>query len=195
MRKRWLISVVVAATGLLAVAASSASAANRAATKPVEPGIAVVAHVPLARGPADHLFVREGQKNRIFLYIVHESSGAISVVDITQPARAALVKGVETAQPAMGGRVVTVGTNTLIVENDQTQGAPAPPQRQTVRLFDLSDPATPRVALQFERVSTYIMDASRSLIYLVNDEGLWIIQHPEPMDWKTKAWWDFANAP
>jgi hypothetical protein len=155
----------------------------------------VVAHVPLDRGPANQLFVREGPKNRIFLYIVHESGGAISVVDITQPARATLVRNVDAAQPVMRGRGVTAGTNTLIVESDQSQGAQAPLQRQTVRLFDLSDPAMPRVALQFERVSTYVLDASRNLIFLVNYEGLWIIQHPEPMDWKTKAWWDFANAP
>jgi hypothetical protein len=51
------------------------------------------------------------------------------------------------------------------------------------------------VTLQFEHVSAYVLDASRSLIYLVNDEGLWIVRHVEPMDWKTKAWWDFANAP
>jgi hypothetical protein len=95
----------------------------------------------------------------------------------------------------MGGRVVTVGANTLIVENDQSPAAEAPHQSKTVRLFDLSDPAKPRVALQFEHVSAYVLDASRSLIYLINDEGLWIVRHVEPMDWKTKAWWDFANAP
>ena len=30
---------------------------------------------------------------------------------------------------------------------------------------------------------------------LVNDEGLWIVRHTEPMDWWTKAWMDFASAP
>jgi hypothetical protein len=154
-----------------------------------------VAHLPLTGGPADQLFVREGARNQILLYIVHESGRAISVVDITQPAHAALVKGTDAAQPAMGGRAVTVGTNTLLVENDQSPVAQPPLQPKTVRLFDLSDPAKPRVALQYEHVSSYVLDASRSLIYLVNDEGLWIIRHVEPMDWKTKAWWDFANAP
>jgi hypothetical protein len=195
MRAGWSTHVVIAATVLLAAAASSVSASGRGATKPVELGIAVVAHVPLDGGPADQLFVREGLKNRILLYVVHESGRAISVVDITQPAHAALVKQVDADQPAMGGRVVTVGTNTLIVENTQTPVAEAPSHDKTVRFFDLSDPTVPRVALQFERVSTYVLDASRSLIYLVNDEGLWIVRHTEPMDWKTKAWWDFANAP
>lgn len=95
----------------------------------------------------------------------------------------------------MGGQVVTIGTNTVAVESNTGPAAPVAPASRTVRLFDLSNPATPRVALQYEHVSGYILDASRSLIYLVNNDGLWIIRHNEPMDWKTKAWWDFATAP
>ena len=186
---------VVVWTGLVAIVASRAAASNGDPSKGAEPSIAVVAHVPLNGGPADQLFVREGPKNQILLYIVHESGRATSVVDITQPAHAGLVTGIDATQGAMSGRVVTVGANTLIVENDQSPVAAAPLQSKTVRLFDLSDPAKPRVALQFEHVSAYVLDASRSLIYLVNDEGLWIVRHVEPMDWKTKAWWDFANAP
>jgi hypothetical protein len=182
-------------TGLLAGVASSAAASGPTPGKGSEPDIAVVAHLPLTGGPADQLFVREGARNQILLYIVHESGRAISVVDITQPAHATLVKGTDATQPAMGGRAVTVGTNTLLVENDQSPVAQPPLQPKTVRLFDLSDPTKPRVALQYEHVSAYVLDASRSLIYLVNDEGLWIIRHVEPMDWKTKAWWDFATAP
>jgi hypothetical protein len=194
MCERWSRHGVAAMT-LLTLVASRAGASDRAATKPFEPAIAVVAHLPLNGGPADQLFVREGPKNQILLYIVHESGRATSVIDITQPAHAALVTGIDAAPGAMGGRVVTVGANTLIVENDQSPAAEAPHQSRIVRLFDLSDPATPRVALQFEHVSAYVLDASRSLIYLVNDEGLWIVRHVEPMDWKTKAWWDFAMAP
>jgi hypothetical protein len=81
----------------------------------------VVAHVPLERGPAVQFFVGEGLRDRILLYIVHESGRAISVADITEPAH--------------------------------------------------------------------------GLIYLVYDEGLWVVRHVEPIDWKTKAWWDFATAP
>ena len=72
---------------------------------------------------------------------------------------------------------------------------PPPAATKTVRFLDLSNPAEPRIALQYEHVSTYILDARRSRIYLVNNDGLWIIKHVEPMDWKTKAWWDVATAP
>jgi hypothetical protein len=165
------------------------------AVKAPEPGIAVVAHVALQGGAADQLFAREGPKNQILLYVVQDAGRSISVVDITAPARASLVKRLDTEPQALGGHVVTIGTNTLAVESDIPRVPDAPPAVRTVRFFDLSDPATPRVALQFERVSTYILDASRSLIYLVNSEGLWIIRHVEPMDWRTKAWMDFASTP
>jgi hypothetical protein len=182
------------ATLAAAIALAASSVAWAKPPAPPEPAIAVVAHVPLDGAASAQMFVREGPKNEILLYVVQEAGRGVSVVDVTKPARAALVRRIDVDAPGMGGQVFTIGTNTVAVESD---GAPAPPAPalRTVRLFDLSNPAAPRVALQYEHVSGYILDASRNLVYLVNNEGLWIIRHNEPMDWKTKAWWDFATAP
>jgi hypothetical protein len=186
---------VTLATALVLLTAVVASAKPAKVPTPPEPAIAVVAHVGLDGATGSQMFVREGPKNEILLYVVQDAGRGVSVVDVTIPARAALVRRIDVDAPGLGGQVVTIGTNTVAVESD---GVPAPqlaPASRTIRLFDLSNPATPRVALQYEHVSGYILDASRNLIYLVNNEGLWIIRHNEPMDWKTKAWWDFATAP
>lgn len=164
------------------------------APKPTDPSISVVAHVPLDATVTDQIFVREGPKNSILLYAVQESGRAISVVDVTTPARASIVRRLDAEPQGLGGRLVTVGINTMAVESDGVPPTP-PAATKTVRFLDLSNPAEPRVALQDQHVSAYILDASRSLIYLVNNDGLWIIRHVEPMDWKTKAWWDFATTP
>ncbi len=182
--------LVIAVVIGLAVPAAAATKGP----KPGEPAIAVVAHVPLPADSAGEIFAREGAKNHVFLYVVHDEGKIISVVDVTNPSRATLVRRIDRDEPAFSGRTVDIGANTLVVESG---GAPERPAvgLKTVRLLDLSDPSAPHVALEFKSVSTYIVDASRSLIYLVNNEGLWIIRHVEPMDWKTKAWLEFASTP
>ena len=56
---------------------------------------------------------------------------------------------------------------------------------QFVRLLDLSDPANPRTLQTFDAVSSTLLDDSRSLIYITNDAGLWVLSHnvspPHPL--------------
>ncbi len=193
---RWRLGTLAALAAAMTFASPAAQAlAGPKTAKTPEPGIAVVAHVPLQADRADQIFVREGAKNAILLYVVQESGQAISIVDITAPARATIVQRVSASSQGMSGRLVDIGANTIAVESDNSPAPAIPMPVKTVRLLDLSNPSAPRVALQYEHVSSYILDASRSLIYLVNDEGLWIIRHSEPMDWKTKAWMEFASTP
>jgi hypothetical protein len=51
---------------------------------------------------------------------------------------------------------------------------------QFLRLLDLSDPANPRTLQTFEGVSSLLLDDGRDLIYITNDEGLWILSHNVP---------------
>jgi hypothetical protein len=61
--------------------------------------------------------------------------------------------------------------------------------------MDLSDPGNPKIACRFEGVSGYLVDESKSLIYIVNSEGLWVVRHREPPDISVEAWEKFASAP
>ena len=44
-----------------------------------------------------------------------------------------------------------------------------------VRLFDLNDPENPRTLRMFDRVSSILLDTGRSVIYITDAEGLWIL--------------------
>ena len=46
-----------------------------------------------------------------------------------------------------------------------------------MKLLDLSDPAHPKTLQTFKNVTGVIGDAGRGIIYLVNDEGLWVLKH------------------
>jgi hypothetical protein len=43
--------------------------------------------------------------------------------------------------------------------------------------MDMSDPKNPRTVKTFSGVMSIYSEDGRQLIYLTNDEGLWIVQH------------------
>jgi len=48
-----------------------------------------------------------------------------------------------------------------------------------VRVLDLSDPANPRALQSFSAVISVLEDDGRNLIYITNNEGLWILRHKQ----------------
>jgi hypothetical protein len=51
---------------------------------------------------------------------------------------------------------------------------------ETVKILDLSDPAHPKVLQTFTGVTSTLQDPGRGLIYLANNDGLWILNHAKP---------------
>ena len=50
---------------------------------------------------------------------------------------------------------------------------------QSVRVLDLSDPANPRTLQSFSGVTSILADDEHNLIYIANNEGLWILRHEQ----------------
>jgi hypothetical protein len=61
--------------------------------------------------------------------------------------------------------------NTLSSSNHPTE---------TVRVLDLSDPKNPKTLETFNKVTSILPDGGRGLIYLTNNEGLWILRYSRP---------------
>jgi len=51
---------------------------------------------------------------------------------------------------------------------------------ETVRVLDLSDPRNPKTLETFTKVSSLLPDGGHSLMYLTNNEGLWILRYNHP---------------
>jgi hypothetical protein len=159
----------------------------------------IVAHVPLSSAATVQMFTRRDGKGRLYLYALHPAGAAVSVVDITNAAKPALVNQVAysgTTTPANSyGNVETIGTNTALVElTDQTASSSNPAPAKTVALLDISDPAAPHITLRFAGVTAVARDDSRSLLFIANTEGLWIVRHYEPPDIGVRAWENFVSA-
>ncbi len=155
----------------------------------------VVAHIPLNSAATVQMFTRRDGKGRLYLYALHPAGEAVSVVDITDAARPALVTQVAYPGPTGYGNVQTIGTNTALVEIADPAAAPANSlPAKTLALLDISNPAAPHITLRFAGVTAVSRDDSRNLLFIANNEGLWIVRHYEPPDIGVRAWEDFVSA-
>jgi hypothetical protein len=57
---------------------------------------------------------------------------------------------------------------------------------ETVKILDLSDPAHPKLLQTFTSVTSMLPDGGRGLVYLTNNEGLWILKYTKAGQEKKK---------
>jgi hypothetical protein len=155
----------------------------------------IVAHVPLSVAATVRMFTMRDSKGRLYLYAVHPAGSAVSVIDITNAARPALVSEVAYPSTTGYGNVQTIGANTALVELADSSAAPSnSAPAKTIGLLDISNPAAPHITLRFAEVTAMARDDSRSLLFIANNEGLWIVRHYEPPDIGVQAWESFVSA-
>jgi hypothetical protein len=182
-----LTSAVMLMTGAVSAKTHAADA---------ESCIQVVSHLSLEGVQANHLFVRQGARGKRYLYAV-PLEGDVLVVNISDPGHPAVESRVRYEGQGGARDVTPVGLNAAIVDiadHSATTRTEVPALRN-IGVLDLSDPGNPKIACRFAGVSGYLADGSKSLIYIVNGEGLWIVRHREPPDISTEAWEKFAAAP
>jgi hypothetical protein len=172
MKSLWFGAAIILAIlpGLSAARKAKSTPSSAAADS-----IAVVGHMELARGPVVNL-VTAVHWRRNFLYIEHGAEGAVTIVDVSNPAEPkASGEFVPPAGSAPFHLDEVTGTAAMFT-GAATPHAQAP---QTVVIMNFEDPAHPRIEREFSHVSCLIKDAARGLIYLTNEEGLWVLR-PTP---------------
>jgi hypothetical protein len=168
---------------ILALAAVFAVATGiRANTKPkpTEVPAEVIAHLPLASPPGNQMVLQAvGEKH--YLYIQQAGRQGYMIVDVSKPAFPAFINRQAKANDSTAGDLQLVGPNLGIAEVPdksakgaiQSAGSPT----ETVKILDLTDPAHPKTLQTFRNVTSILGDAGRGIIYLANDEGLWVLKH------------------
>lgn len=158
-------------------------------------GPEIVGHVALHAAMTQQMFTRRDNKGRLYLYSLSGAGQAVSVIDITDAAHPALISQVAYSGPTGAGNVQTLGMNTELVEvPDQPASSANALPAKNIALVDISNPAAPRVTLRFAAVTAVARDDSRSLLFIANNEGIWVVRHYEPPDVGVRAWEDFVSA-
>jgi hypothetical protein len=128
----------------------------------------VFAHIPLPGSPVRQIFYQE-ENGRRYLYL--QQNVHFTVVDVTDAQKPQIVDRVAT-----GGKLSEIDSGlAILVSSDQSGEGTVP--TQTIKLMDMTDPKNPRTVKTFTGVTSIYSEDGRHLIYITNNEGLWIVKH------------------
>jgi hypothetical protein len=170
---------VVFAVGVLAV---SLATAKDQPPKPTDVPATVVAHLALPQATGAQMLLQK-ENGRNYLYVQQASKQGFMIVDVTKPEKPNLLKRTADSNQATAGNLQMVSPDVAIAEAPEkkptTLTSSAHPT-ETVRILDLSDPHNPKTLQEFNGVTSLLPDGGHGLIYLTNNEGLWILRYNRP---------------
>lgn len=170
-----LAIIVIAAFSLEAVAGQKPD-------KPQDVAASVVAHVPLPSASGNQMLLqRKGSKQ--YLYVQEASKQGFMIVDVTKPNHPNVLKQTASVSQTTAGNLEMVGPDLALAETaEKHAGAAGSAQHpaESVRVLDMSNPASPKTLQTFDGVTGLLTDSSRDLIYIANGDGLWILKHTQP---------------
>jgi len=165
-------AVVLLGTALLVMAFPTNGLAKNP-DRPVAPAV-VIAHVLLEGAAASQMYL-QARGDKRYLYIDQGTDQGYTVVDISKPARPNIIKRVAS------GKVQVVGSNVAIAQvPDQSKTvARSHAPTESVTFLDTTDPANPKTIQTFQGVTSVLQDSTHGLVFLTNNDGLWILQQSE----------------
>jgi hypothetical protein len=184
IQQRFFRSYLGTATFAFAAAVAVTSAPPILAnTKPTEVPAKVIAHLALKDAPGNEMLL-QSKGDKQYLYVQKASKQGFTLIDVTKPVLPTLVNQSDKSGDATAGKLEIVGPDVALAEvpdkNSKGVIRNSDSPTETVRILDLSDPAHPKVIQTFTGVTSILQDPNRGLIYLANNDGLWILNHARP---------------
>jgi LVIVD repeat len=165
-----------------AVLIASSSAKDQPLLKPTEVPATVIAHLPLPQAAGNQMLLqRDNGKN--YLYVQQASKQGFMIVDVSKPDKPTLLKRTAEASQATAGNLEMVSPDVGIAstpDKKPTTLTSSNHSTETVRVLDLSDPHNPKTLQEFSGVTSLLPDGGHGLIYLTNNEGLWVLRYTRP---------------
>ena len=168
-------STAVALLGTVLLVSGGASAKDHKA-KGSDTQARVVAHVSFTGLSAIDMAMQNKGNDKVYLYVQHSQFQGISIIDISKPAEPKALGVIPWPDPAMSSRMNLTGDLAIIAETGVLSMRSSTSNDNLV-LWDLSNPAAPRVVQKFSGVVKWLQD-ERNFIYVLNDEGLWVVSKP-----------------
>jgi len=173
------IYVLVLSLLLLSLALAGAS---EPAAKPTDVPATVIAHLTLPQATGSQMLLQR-ENGKQFLYVQQAAKQGFMVVDVTKPETPNLLKRTAESDRATAGNLDIVSPDVAIAqapEKTPTTLTNSNHPTETVRVLDLSDPRNPKTLETFNKVTSLLPDGSHGLIYLTNNDGLWILRYNRP---------------
>jgi hypothetical protein len=167
---------------LLLLPSLLAGASEPKAPKPTDVPATVIAHLSLPQATGNQMLLQR-ENSKQYLYVQQAGKQGFMVVDVTKPEKPSLLKRTAESNQATSGNLEMVSPDVAIAEAPEktpTTLTSSTHPTETVRVLDLSDPHNPKTLETFNNVTSMLPDGSRSLIYVTNNEGLWILRYSHP---------------
>jgi hypothetical protein len=136
----------------------------------------VVAHISFAGLSVVDMAMQRKANDKYYIYVQHSKDQGISIIDISKPAQPKAVGVIPWPDPALSSRMNVTGDLAIIAESGVLPMHSRTSNDDLV-LWDLSNPAAPRVVQKFSGVVTWLQD-ERNFIYVLNGDGLWVVSKP-----------------
>ena len=167
---------------LLLLPAVLASANDQPAPKPTDVPATVIAHLPLPQATGSEMMLQK-EHGKQYLYVQQAAKPGYMVVDVSHPESPSLLKRAPGSNQATEGDLKMVTPTVGIAEApEKTPETLTSPKHatETVRVLDLSDPKNPKTLETFEKVTSTLADGRHGLLYIANNDGLWVLRYSHP---------------
>ncbi len=172
----------VQAVSFLVWPATLLFATDQPAPKPTDVPAIVIAHLSLPQ-PTGSQMLLQREEGKQYLYVQQASKQGFMIVDVSKPEQPSLLKRTAEQNQSTAGNLQMVSPDVAIAEAPEktpTTLTNSNHPTETVRLLDLSDPRNPKTLETFNKVSSLLPDGHHGLIYLTNDQGLWVLRYNRP---------------
>jgi hypothetical protein len=170
------------AVSFLVLFTSLAVASEQPTVKPTDVPATVIAHLPLPQATGSQMLLQK-EKGKQYLYVQQAAKQGFMIVDVSKPEDPSLLKRTAESNQATSGNLEIVSPDVAIAEAPEktptTLTSNSHPT-ETVRVLDLSDPANPKTLETFNKVTSLLPDGGHGLIYLTNNDGLYILRYNRP---------------
>jgi hypothetical protein len=167
---------------LLFLLIAGLAVASEPTAKPTDLPATIIAHLPLPQ-PTGREMLLQKENGKQYLYVQQASKQGFMIVEVTKPEAPTLLKRTAQATQATAGNLEMVSPDVAIAQApERTPSTLTSNEHPTeiVRVLDLSDPRNPKTLETFNNVTGILPDGGHGLIYLTNDEGLWILRYTRP---------------
>ncbi|MFZ0285006.1 MAG: hypothetical protein WAL32_07225 [Terriglobales bacterium] len=150
--------------------------------KPTDVPATVIAHLPLPQPTGSQMLLQK-ENGKDYLYVQQASKQGFMIVDVSRPDRPSLLKRTAESSQATAGNLKMVSPDVAIAEAPEKKSTTLTSSNhptETVRVLDLADPRNPKTLQEFTGVTSLLPDGGHGLIYLTNNEGLWILRYNRP---------------
>jgi len=176
LRTRALASFLFLAPAMLA------SAGEQPAPKPTDVPATVIAHLPLPQATGNQMLLQK-ENGKQYLYVQQAAKQGFMIVDVTKPEKPNLLKRTAESNQATAGNLEMVSPDVAIAEAPEktpTTLTSSSHPTETVRVLDLTDPRNPKTLETFTKVTSVLPDGGHSLLYVTNNDGLWVLRYNHP---------------